>query len=103
MHWRKFAIAAIPLENQDLFDNWLRDRWYEKDALLEGYKETGRFPGEKSAIQGGATKSPEDEFIETEVKLASSWEILNIYSVLGAFGMVFWLLIRTWPAIWAAK
>jgi lysocardiolipin and lysophospholipid acyltransferase len=94
MHWRKFAIADIPLEDQPVFDKWLQARWHEKDALLEHYLATERFPGEESAIHGSAVKSPEDNFIETEVKLANSWELFNAYRIISAFGMVFWFLPR---------
>jgi lysocardiolipin and lysophospholipid acyltransferase len=98
MHWRKFEIAKIPLENQVLFDKWLQDQWHEKDALLETYLNTGRFPGEEAAIHGSAVKSPEDKFIETEVKLANWWELFNAYRILATFGMIFWLLPRLWSS-----
>ncbi|RDW61901.1 putative RNA polymerase II transcription elongation factor (Ctr9) [Aspergillus mulundensis] len=49
MYWRRFAVANIPLDDQDEFDAWLRARWTEKDELLDQYFETGRFP---SALAG---------------------------------------------------
>jgi lysocardiolipin and lysophospholipid acyltransferase len=99
MHWRKFAIADIPSENQPVFDKWLQERWHEKDVLLEHYLNTGRFPGEESAIHGSAVRSPEDNFIETEVKLANSWELFNAYRIISVFGMAFWLL----PSLWSSR
>ena len=96
MHWRKFAIVDIPLESQAVFDEWLHGQWRQKDALLESYLDTGRFPGEESAIHGSAVKSPEDNFIETEVKLAKWWELFNAYRILASFFLVFRFLPWAW-------
>ncbi|CAI4212889.1 unnamed protein product [Parascedosporium putredinis] len=43
-YWRRWRVDDIPLEDAAEFDEWLRARWYEKDALMEGYLQTGRFP-----------------------------------------------------------
>lgn len=101
LHWRKFAITKIPLENQTLFDKWLQDTWHEKDALLESYLESGRFPGEESAIRGAAIKSPEENFIETEVKLGNILELFSSFRILATFAMVIWLAIRSWSVMGA--
>ncbi|KAF4627969.1 hypothetical protein G7Y89_g10183 [Cudoniella acicularis] len=70
MYWRKFAIKDIPLDDHDTFDLWLRERWYEKDAFIEQYLTTGRFPGSKAATNGLVTNGAlKESFIETEVKL----------------------------------
>ena len=33
--WRRFRVADIPLQTAEAFDGWLRDRWAEKDELME--------------------------------------------------------------------
>ncbi len=84
-YWRRFAVADIPLENQEDFDKWLRERWYEKDALLEQYVSTGRFPA-----NGAGTKG----HLETEVKTEYWWEFVKIYMLAGTFGLMFNILLK---------
>ena len=100
MYWRRFAIADIPLEDHDKFELWLRERWYEKDAFLEQYLTTGRFPADHAATNGAMTNGTvKEEFIETEVKLAHWYEIGNIFVVLATFGLVANLLARVWDTV----
>ncbi|QIW96079.1 hypothetical protein AMS68_001597 [Peltaster fructicola] len=44
MHWRRFRISEIPLDNVDAFARWLNNRWREKDYLLEYFAQHKRFP-----------------------------------------------------------
>jgi len=95
----------MPLDDPDKFDLWLRERWYEKDALMEQYISTGRFPANK-AVTNGTTKSSgkDEDFIETEVKLGNWWEVGNIFVVLATFALIFNLLARVWTvAIYGKK
>jgi 1-acyl-sn-glycerol-3-phosphate acyltransferase len=91
-YWRRFRVADIPLDNQEEFDVWLRERWYEKDALMEQYLSTGRFPESPSS----ALNKGHEGFLETEVRTRYPWEFLQIFSVLGAFGLVVNFLLKTW-------
>lgn len=107
MHWRRFAVSSIPLpassnpspKESEVFGNWLLDRWKEKEALLEQYARDGHFPADEGH---GSDGKPRDGmikgagFIETEVKLAHWHEILNIFSVLGAFLAVAVAMMKTW-------
>jgi len=43
MYWRRFAMSSIPLTDAKEFEQWLLDRWREKDSLLEQWYDTGRF------------------------------------------------------------
>ncbi|CAG8970759.1 hypothetical protein HYALB_00001544 [Hymenoscyphus albidus] len=97
MYWRKFAMADIPLDNSTKFEHWLRERWLEKDDLLEQQLVTGYFPASKSS-SNGATKNgaTDDGFIETEVKLANWWEVGKIYLVLATAGLASHWLVRCW-------
>ncbi|KAG9248092.1 acyltransferase-domain-containing protein [Calycina marina] len=95
MYWRKFAIKDIPLQDGEKFDLWLRERWYEKDAIMEEYASTGRFPVSPS--------ESEEDFIETEVKLSHRWEVGNIFVVLAALGLIFNLLGRAWSVVGFGK
>ena len=86
-HWRRFRVDDIPLGDHEKFDVWLRDRWFEKDALMEQYTSTGRFPpcdfGKK-------------EYIETEVRTKYPWEILQVFTVLGIVGLVWNTVLGVW-------
>ncbi|KAI0470793.1 acyltransferase-domain-containing protein [Xylariaceae sp. FL0804] len=84
-YWRRFAVADMPLGSQDAFDAWLRARWYEKDALLEQYVATGRFPANGAGIKG---------HVETEVRTRHWWEFVKIFAMLGSFGMVFNVILK---------
>ncbi len=42
MHVRRFPIDQLP-EGSDALADWLRERFHEKDDLLEGYYQTGAF------------------------------------------------------------
>ncbi|RAL05632.1 putative RNA polymerase II transcription elongation factor (Ctr9) [Aspergillus ibericus CBS 121593] len=88
MHWRRFAVSEIPLDDQQEFDAWLRELWTEKDQLLEEYYETGRFPSELAgSIDVG--HGPEERrtaaaagYAETHVRLGHWAEVGRIFMVL---------------------
>lgn len=87
LHFRRFRVADIPVDDQQAMNSWLLARWREKDELVEAFMRTGRFPSDKGAvsIEGG----PEDEFktpfINTEVRPRGVFEFLQMYApVLGA-------------------
>ncbi|CAK7271065.1 hypothetical protein SEPCBS57363_004424 [Sporothrix epigloea] len=84
-HWRRFPVAGIPLETPEAFDQWMRDRWYEKDAIMEQYMSAGRLPATPNA-----KGDDQPEYIETEVRTRYPWEMLQIFSVVGTC----WLLYR---------
>lgn len=88
-HWRRFKVADIPLESAEVFDEWLRERWYEKDAMMEQYLSTGRLPASPHATEDG-----QPEYIETEVRTRYPWEILKIFSVLSTVYFVYRLGVR---------
>ncbi|OJJ48800.1 hypothetical protein ASPZODRAFT_149798 [Penicilliopsis zonata CBS 506.65] len=85
MHWRRFAIEDIPLDDQEAFDEWLRARWTEKDQLLEECFETGRFPSQLAGhidIDGVPDKqkaAASAGYIETPVRLSHWAEIGRIF------------------------
>lgn len=69
----------MPLHDQKEFELWLRKEWYKKDALMEEYMTTGRFP---------AMAFGEVDFIETQVRTRYPWEILQVFSVVGTAALV---------------
>ncbi len=99
MYFRRFALSGIPLEGGDekKFDQWLRDRWTEKDELIEQYMSTGRFPASEDLRQRGVGVDGEGKaeggFIETEMKPKHWWEVLKVFAGLGwAIMLVAWIV-----------
>ncbi len=67
--------------------------------LLEGYARNGRFPadeGHDSEGEPGVGMTKGAGFIETEVRLTHWYEILQIFSVLGAVVSVGVALSKFW-------
>ena len=87
MHWRRFALSSIPLDDAKEFEAWLLERWREKDDLLELWYNTGRFPADPSSADEAKGISKEG-YIETEMTLNNWTEIGQIFVVLAAFALV---------------
>lgn len=110
MHWRRFAIDTIPIDDPTKFELWLRERWAEKDELLEHYVSNGSFPEDvdqdddflptvsesnrNNHLRNRITsKTGKDEAnkeerwsgpIETEVKFSQWSDVVDIFTVVGA-------------------
>jgi Acyltransferase C-terminus len=82
VHLRLYPVSSIPIGNTSgkntvghgaeaspeetaKFDSWLRERWTEKDRLMDGFYRNGKF----------STTS-----VEVPVKLLSRWEALDAYA-----------------------
>jgi hypothetical protein len=87
-------MSEIPLDDQKEFDTWLRARWTEKDALLDIFFETGRFPtaltgsidaGDVSDVQREAASKG---FVETHVRLHHWTELGQIFMVLASMAFL---------------
>lgn len=101
MYWRRIAVSTIPLDDAKKFESWMDHQWRIKDALLEEYVATGRFPASKSleintVVDGKVETITNGDFIQTAVKPAHWWEVFNIFAVLAAFGLVFNILAKVW-------
>lgn len=114
MYWRRFALASIPLEDPERFDTWVRERWLEKELLLEQYVQNGRFPAdegynyESDAEENGQAVSTVIQgagFIETEVKLAHWNEVGQIFVFLAAWALIASIIAKIWKimAPWFVK
>lgn len=95
-YWRRFRVDDIPLDTPEAFDVWLRERWYEKDALMEQYVSTGRFPPSPSAAAEVAGTGGKEGFVETEVRTKYPWEFLEVYTVLGVVGLLVNVATKMW-------
>lgn len=103
MHWRRFRVADIPIDDDKAFEVWIRNRWREKDYLLEYFTRTGRFPTDQNWMlkethqkangdnQRTKSKTIASKYIETQVKSNSWEEFLLIFAPISAFVIVLFL------------
>ncbi|THV72130.1 acyltransferase-domain-containing protein [Aureobasidium pullulans] len=105
MYWRRYKISEIPIDNDEAFGRWLKNRWTEKDYLLEHFYRHGSFPagcpikamqaeaalqklangnssGEKKKVIKPVNKTA--KFITTEVKAGGWEEFLAIFAPITA-------------------
>jgi 1-acyl-sn-glycerol-3-phosphate acyltransferase len=50
-HLSYISLKEIPRESADEFGEWLRERYYEKDRLLDEFYKTGQFPNSRSVTK----------------------------------------------------
>lgn len=104
MHWRRFLLSDIPLDDQKEFDAWLRARWTEKDQLLEECFETGRFPTSLAGTIDAENLSEKQKvaasvgYAEAPVRLGHWIEVGRIFAVLVGVALLFRL--PTYLGIW---
>lgn len=106
LYWRRFAVADIPVGDLPAFEQWLKERWLEKDALMEHYVEHGRFPGDESAVVPSRYKSgsgPDEKkpgaYVETRVKPQNRFEFLQIYAVNVVVLLVINVIMKFWAIL----
>lgn len=105
MYWRRFAVSSIPVDDAHEFELWVRQRWLEKEQLLEQYTRDGRFPADdgsdsesEQAWNGidGSKVTRGAGFIETEVKLRRWYEVGWIFVALVVFALIANILAKMW-------
>lgn len=96
MYWRRIAISDIPINDPKQFESWLVDQWRTKDDLIEHYIQNGRFPADDGQDPPSAHAKKGAGFIETEVKLAHTYEVGQIFVVLAACALVANILAKIW-------
>lgn len=90
MHWRRFAVKDIPIDDKDAMYEWMVARWREKDELLDKFLETGKFPASVEAvhIENGPDDAFKTPYINTEVKPRSPLEFLQMFAPVSAAVLV---------------
>ncbi|KAF2853795.1 acyltransferase-domain-containing protein [Plenodomus tracheiphilus IPT5] len=112
MHWRRFHLDDIPYANTKAFEVWLRNRWREKDYMLEYFNRNNRFPAEdfwkdhldmssQSSHNGGkslrSVPKPAVQ-IETEVKSGNWNEFVKIFAPITSVMMALTVAYGASPA-----
>jgi len=98
MHFRRFRIANIPIKNDKSFEVWLRNRWREKDYLLEHFARFNRFPEDDLWMQkqrkAGRSQliAQPAKTIETQIQSNNLEEFLSIFAPLTSVLMVVFLM-----------
>ncbi|KAF2841588.1 acyltransferase-domain-containing protein [Patellaria atrata CBS 101060] len=108
MHWRRFAVSSIPLDDAKTFEKWLRARWEEKDALIEQYCRTGRFPADKGpealSVNGGQPIIKKGAgYIETEVRASNPFEFLQMFVPTALLGLILYQALRLYKFIFVRR
>lgn len=111
MHWRRFHIDDIPIQNTKAFEVWLRNRWREKDYMLEYFQKHTRFPAEnfwKDHLDMGDRSSQGSQSIrsvpkpavqiETQVKSGNWNEFVKIFAPISSVMMALTVAYGANPA-----
>lgn len=87
-------MSGIPLDNTKDFENWIKQRWEEKNHLLELFNQNGWFPADDAA-----TAEKTKGYINTEVRLVKWYEVGQIFVVLATFALVVNVITRFFQVI----
>lgn len=102
MHWRRYTISSLPLDDKDAMYDWVLQRWREKDELMEQFIRTGKFPADAEAveIEGGPTeKEWKTPYINTEVKPRAFYEFLQMFAPVAAMALVGRILVQIFDLV----
>ncbi|KAF2720502.1 acyltransferase-domain-containing protein [Polychaeton citri CBS 116435] len=100
MHWRRYHISTLPIDDREAMEKWTMERWREKDELMEVFMRTGRFPANEEAVQIEGARGFVDgkkalkNCIETEVRPRHRRESLQIYVPVVAAALVGRILVQ---------
>ena len=96
MHWRRFRVKDIPIDDHEKTYQWVLDRWREKDELLETFMASGRFPSDPEAIykEGASPSDSQSKYIETEVRLSFREELMQIFVPVLSAAMIGRILVK---------
>lgn len=94
MHWRRFCIADMPLNDEKLFSDWVLARWREKDDLIQYFVENNRFPADEGVSDVGGKEVKGAGWIETEVRPVKWAEWVQVYIPIGALALVVNVILK---------
>ncbi|KAK3674166.1 hypothetical protein LTR78_006013 [Recurvomyces mirabilis] len=78
IYWRRFHLSSIPWQDFETFEQWLIDRWTEKEDLLRHFNQTGSFPSAEG-------------YVKTDIRLNSPVEFLQIGTSIFAMLAAWWI------------
>ena len=81
-------------------------RWREKDALIDGFLESGKIPADISGVEiegGPMEKGFRTAYINTEVKPRNPVEFLSIFGPVLAAGLVGRIGVQIFDRVFGTK
>ena len=104
MHWRRFHISSIPLEDPIAFEVWLRARWIEKDYLIDFFYQHGRFPIDTGVTTtANGVKRRGAGLIETQIQATNWYEYLQTFAPVGVLGLILYAIYGALPKKFVEK
>ncbi|KAL1302467.1 hypothetical protein AAFC00_002859 [Neodothiora populina] len=103
LHWRRFKVSDIPVDDHKAMEEWLLKRWQEKDEIIDYYQRTGRLPADPDAVRIAGKDKPGNGYIETEVKPKSQLEFCQIFTPVLAAAFVGNILVKMVNLVTAGK
>lgn len=88
-------------EEKVVFDEWVRNRWRQKDDLLDRFYADGDFVGgahARAVAAGTSASGQSNEFAEIPVRLRSNWEFLGLFSSIPIVGAA-WGAAKAFQAV----
>ncbi|CAI4057881.1 putative acyltransferase SKDI_04G2510 [Saccharomyces kudriavzevii IFO 1802] len=85
-HIREFKVDEIPLQDDEVFFNWLLGVWKEKDQLLENYYNTGQFRSDDENRNRSVVITKQTDGFQHD---ASAPRILSYYGILAFLVLLF--------------
>lgn len=104
MHWRRFAVKDIPVDDDDKMHDWVMQRWREKDDLIETYIKNGKFQADNDAVSiaGGPQDSFKTPYINTSVQPKHPLDGLQMYLPVLGVALIGSILVRLFVRIFGA-
>jgi len=102
LHWRRYRIADLPVDDHDLMYEWTMQRWREKDDLMEAFNKTGKFPADVEAVHiDGAPQEKEwkTPYINTEVKPRMPFEFLQMFAPVTAAALLGRVVVQVFDRV----
>ncbi|ORY86277.1 acyltransferase-domain-containing protein [Protomyces lactucae-debilis] len=84
MHWRKFAVSDIPLDDAG-FQAWLFERWAEKEAMLDKF-----YKGQA----GQRAFEDREKVVLCEMGLNSTFEVASIFVPIATAALLVNILLK---------
>ena len=98
MYWRRFRISDIPVDNEKSFASWLQARWVEKDAYIEYFYRTGKFPCDVgTTLMRDGSRRKGAGYIVTTIRATQWHEFLQVFIPIGLLSLVLYTFYNELP------
>ncbi|KFM73636.1 Acyl-CoA:lysophosphatidylglycerol acyltransferase 1, partial [Stegodyphus mimosarum] len=96
LHYRRYSVNDVPLDNMEALRDWVYKRWSEKDELLEEYYRTGKFPSLPKSQRNNKNDDLMCEIKSRRIEMSNWWiAFLHLFFISSSIFHYF-LLRRMW-------